>query len=119
MKRIETYITERGAVPAHLQDNMNPKIAMIGTIIRELSKCKNFEYDEEKNTFSGKDAEILNSASKFLYDYLSELSQDDFKDIVEYFDWKKWITDINDISLDEISMCVALCSKTFNSKGIK
>ena len=39
---------------------------------------------------------------------MNELSQSDFKKIVDAMGWKKWIPDVNDINPEEISMCMSL-----------
>ena len=62
-----------------------------------------FEYNQ-----AGKDADLWKGAGQFLFDYVNELSQSDFKKIVDAMGWNKWIPDVNDISPEEISMCMSL-----------
>ena len=107
MKAINTYIIERGSAPVS-KTNGSGSIQMIQTILDELSKHNDCSYDKEKEEYTGKDSEMWKAAGQFLYDYLHELNQNDFKKIAEHFGWKKWIPDINDIHPVEISMCVAM-----------
>ena len=102
MKTINEYINEEkkttGAGCAQ----------MIQTIIDELKTHDDCNYDKEKNEWTGKDGEMWKSAGQFLYDYLSELNQNDFRKIVDSMGWKKWIADIDDINQAEIGLCLAL-----------
>ena len=66
------------------------------------------DYDKEKQEWTGKDADLWKGAGQFLFDYVNELSQSDFKKIVDAMGWNKWIPDVNDISPEEISMCMSL-----------
>ena len=84
-------------------------VEMVRTILDQLkNEHPNCKYDEEKNKWVGKDADLWAGAGQFLFDYMQELSQSDFKKIVDAFGWKKWITNIDDINPVEISMCVSL-----------
>ena len=84
-------------------------IQMIQSIITELSSThSDCKYDQEKNKWIGKDADLWNGAGQFLYEYTNSLNQSDLKKIVDHFGWKKWIPDINDINPAEISMCISL-----------
>lgn len=102
MKQLNKYITEK-------QTTGSGSVQMIQSIIDQLAKeypdCK---YDKEKEQWTGKDADIWKGAGQFLFDYVNELNQKDFENIVNHFGWKKWIPDINDIHPAEISMCVSL-----------
>ena len=55
-----------------------------------------------------KDADLWKGAGQFLFDYMHELNQSDFKKIVDAMGWEKWIPDVNDIHPAEISMCMAM-----------
>ena len=70
MKSINQYIVERGPVKVTTGAGC---VEMIRTIIRELSKNPDYK---------GKDKELWKSAGQFLYDYLRELNNSDYKKIV-------------------------------------
>lgn len=84
-------------------------VEMVKTILDQLKNehpdCK---YDKDKGQWTGKDADLWKGAEQFLFDYMHELKQDDFKKIVDAMGWKKWIPDVNDIHPAEISMCMSL-----------
>lgn len=112
MKNLDNYIIERGPAPI-VKDikviNRNPAINMIKTIIDELSNNHNdCKYDKKSNKFIGKDADLWKGAGQFLYDYLNDLNQQDFNEIIKYFKWEKWIPDINDINPADICVCISL-----------
>ena len=107
MKALNTYIIERGPAPVCKTNGLG-SIQMIQTILDELSIHNDCSYDKEKEEYTGKDSEMWKAAGQFLYDYLHELNQNDFKKIVDHYGWKKWIPDVNDIHPAEISMCVAM-----------
>lgn len=111
MKNLNNYIVERGAAhslgdrkPLH----KNPAVNMIQSILDELSKHNDCKYDKEKDAWTGKDADLWKGAGQFLFDYLHELDQKDFKEIIDHFNWGQYIPDVNDIHPSEISMCVSL-----------
>ena len=111
MKNLNNYIVERGAAPS-LGDrkplHKNPAVNMIQSILDELSKHNDCKYDKEKDTWIGKDADLWKGAGQFLFDYLQELNQKDFEEIINNFGWKHFIPDITDINPSDVSMCVAL-----------
>lgn len=122
MKQIKDFIIERGLAPnVDLSKkkvlNSNPAINMIQTILDELIKehpdCK---YDSNKNAWVGKDADLWKGANQFLFDYMYELDQKDFEEIVKHFGWEKFIPDINDIQPEEIAMCVSLILNSSKQK---
>ena len=111
MKNLNSYIVERGAAPGlgnRKPIHINPAINMIQSILDELSKHNDCKYDKEKDAWVGKDADLWKGAGQFLFDYMHELNQSDFKKIVDAMGWEKWIPDVNDIHPAEISMCMAM-----------
>ena len=108
MKNLSNYIQEEKKTTGAGCVNM------VQTILDELStKHTDAKYDKEKDQWVGKDADLWKGAGQFLFDYLHELDQKDFKEIVDHFGWEQFIPDVNDIHPAEISMCVAL---VLNSK---
>ena len=103
MKSINEYINEEKKTTGE------GCVEMVQTILDQLAKehpdCK---YDKEKEAWVGKDADLWKGAGQFLFDYMHELNQSDFKKIVDHFGWEKFIPNVNDIHPSEISMCVAL-----------
>jgi len=103
MKNLNVYIKEEKKTTG------SGCVNMVQTILDELSQNHpNCKYDKEKNAWVGKDADLWKGAGQFLYDYLHELDQKDFKEIINHFGWEQYIPDVNDIHPAEISMCVAL-----------
>lgn len=101
MKQLNTYISEKKTTGAGC-------VEMVQSILDQLSQFNDCKYDKEKEEWTGKDADLWRGAGQFLFDYVNELNQNDFKKIVDHFGWKKWIPDVNDIHPSEISMCVSL-----------
>lgn len=112
MKSIDNFIIERGAAPNINIDNRKiitryPHVNMIVTIINELKKHNDCKFDRDKNKWSGKDADLWEGAGQFLFDYMKELGQNEFKDIVNYFKWEEYISDLSNIDSSEISICMS------------
>lgn len=110
MKSIDNFIIERGAAPNVNIDKSKvmtryPHVNMIITIINELKKHNDCKFDGKK--WSGKDADLWKGAGQFLFDYMKELSQKEFEDIVSYFEWEEYISDLSNIDSSEISICMA------------
>lgn len=110
MKTLNNFITERGAAPSTPIDKSKissryPHVNMVISIINELKKHNDCKYDGKE--WSGKDADLWKGAGQFLFDYMKELKQNEFKDIVDHFGWEDQIENINNINPAEISMCVS------------
>ena len=103
MKSLNTYLNEeKKTTGAGCVD-------MVKTILDQLTKeHSDCTYDKEKDAWTGKDADLWKGAARFLYDYLQELNQSDYKKIAIAFGWNKWIPDVNDINPSELSMCMAM-----------
>ena len=103
MKNLQEYISEEKKTTGA------GCVEMVKTILDQLTKehpdCK---YDKDKQAWTGKDADLWKGAGQFLFDYMHELNQSDFKKIVDAMGWEKWIPDVNDIHPAEISMCMAM-----------
>lgn len=112
MKSLNNFINEEKATTG------SGCVEMVKSILTELSTThSDCKYNKEKNAWVGKDADLWKGAGQFLFDYLHELDQKDFKEIVDYFGWEQYIPDVNDIHPAEISMCVSLF--LMNSKNNK
>lgn len=124
MKSLNNYIseTEKISINDYILEEKKTTgagcIEMVQTILDQLTKehpdCK---YDSEKNAWIGKDADLWKGAGQFLFDYMQELNQSDFKKIVDHFGWEKFIPDVNDIHPSEISMCIALVLNSNTQKA--
>lgn len=105
MKSINNYILERGSAN---MTNGAGCIEMIQTVINQLkNEHPDCNWDNNEEKYTGKDKEIWDSAGQFLFDYLKELNQSDFKKIIKHFGWEKSIQNLNDIKPAEISLCIA------------
>ena len=115
MKNLNDFIIERGPAPSMpkttpipISSAKKPHVLMVGTILNELQKNNDCKYDENKNAWAGRDAELWKSAGQFIFDYFQELGQKELKDIVDAFGWSKWIPDVNDINPQDVSMAISL-----------
>lgn len=103
MKSLNRYINEEKKITG------GGCVEMIKTIIDQLKNDHpDCSYDKENKKWTGKDADLWNGASQFLFDYVHELDQASLKKIVDAMDWKKWIPDVDDINPAEISMCMSM-----------
>lgn len=103
MKSLNTFINESK------QTTGAGCVEMVKTILNQLTKeHPDCTFDKDKGEWGGKDKELWAAAGQFLFDYLQELDQPDFKKIVDAMGWEKWIPDVNDIHPAEISMCMSL-----------
>jgi len=102
MKHLNKYIMEKKTTGAGC-------VEMIKTILNQLkSDHPDCHYDPNREEWIGKDADLWNGASQFLFDYAHELDQASLKKIVDAMGWKKWIPDVDDINPVEISMCMSM-----------
>ena len=103
MKSINQYINEEN------KKTGAGCVEMVKTILDQLTKeHSDCQYDKDKQAWTGKDADLWKGAGQFLFDYMHELNQSDFKKIVDAMGWEKWIPNVNDIHPAEISMCMAM-----------
>jgi hypothetical protein len=110
MKSINEYINEEKKTTGA------GCVEMVKTILDQLTKeHSDCQYDKDKQTWTGKDADLWKGAGQFLFDYLQELDQNDLKKIVDNFGWKEYIPDVNDIHPQDVSVCVSLF--LYNSKN--
>lgn len=111
MKNLNNFIIERGVAPNINIDKSKimsryPHVNMVMSIINELKKHNDCKYDGKE--WSGKDADLWRGAGQFLFDYMKELKQNEFEDIINHFGWEDHIEDMKKINPQEISMCVSL-----------
>ena len=103
MKNLQEYLCEEK------QTNGRGCIEMIQTIIDQLKidhpDCR---YNKETKKWEGKDADLWKGAGQFVYDYMQDLNQNDFNKLIKFFNWEKWIPNMNDINPADISVCMAL-----------
>ena len=103
MKNLQEYINEeKKTTSAGCVD-------MVKTIVDQLTKeHPDCEFNKEQRKWVGKDADLWKGAGQFIFDYMHELGQSEFKKIVDAMGWEKWIADVNDIDAAEIAMCLSL-----------